>query len=116
LDLRDDADTIGHLSKLSQKPVTVEEGKKLAADIKAYTYIECSALTQKNLNAVFEDACKAVFADQKKPAAGSGKAAPAKSSKEEKSSKSESKKKPAKGGKNANSGEGGGEGDGCVLQ
>lgn len=46
IDLRDEASTIEKLSKNKQKPITQEAGEKLAKELKAVKYVECSALTQ----------------------------------------------------------------------
>lgn len=46
VDLRDDATTIEKLAKNKQKPITFEQGEKLARELKAVKYVECSALTQ----------------------------------------------------------------------
>lgn len=46
IDLRDDAATIEKLAKNKQKPITGEQGEKLAKELKAVKYVECSALTQ----------------------------------------------------------------------
>jgi Ras-related C3 botulinum toxin substrate 1 len=63
LDLRDNEDTISSLKEHDMEPVSQSKGQQLAEEINAYKYVECSALTQKNLTLVFEEACKAVFAD-----------------------------------------------------
>lgn len=49
IDLRDEASTIEKLSKNKQKPITQEAGEKLAKELKAVKYVECSALTQVSL-------------------------------------------------------------------
>ncbi|XP_034172320.1 cdc42 homolog isoform X2 [Osmia lignaria lignaria] len=46
IDLRDDAATIEKLAKNKQKPISAEQGEKLAKELKAVKYVECSALTQ----------------------------------------------------------------------
>uniref|UniRef100_A0A8C6XPH5 Cell division control protein 42 homolog n=1 Tax=Naja naja TaxID=35670 RepID=A0A8C6XPH5_NAJNA len=46
IDLRDDPSTIEKLAKNKQKPITPEAAEKLARDLKAVKYVECSALTQ----------------------------------------------------------------------
>ena len=46
IDLRDDAGTIEKLAKNRQKPITYEQGEKLAKELRAVKYVECSALTQ----------------------------------------------------------------------
>jgi cell division control protein 42 len=47
VDLRDDPAAIEKLSKNRQKPISTENGDRLAKDLAAIKYLECSALTQK---------------------------------------------------------------------
>eukprot|EP01088_Endostelium_zonatum_P001416 TRINITY_DN1171_c0_g1_i1.p1 TRINITY_DN1171_c0_g1~~TRINITY_DN1171_c0_g1_i1.p1 ORF type:complete len:201 (-),score=25.81 TRINITY_DN1171_c0_g1_i1:9-611(-) len=70
LDLRENEDTLKSLKEHNLVPVSAEQGEKLAKDISAYKYVECSALTQKNLNQVFEEACRAVFYFHKQASGG----------------------------------------------
>lgn len=55
-DLRDDPVTLEKLRKSRQKPITFEQGRKLAKTVKACAYIECSALTQRGVKEVFDQA------------------------------------------------------------
>lgn len=55
-DLRGNQEAQSKLSKLKMKPVSVETAEKLARDIGAVKYVECSALTQKGLKNVFDEA------------------------------------------------------------
>ena len=55
VDLRNDAGTIDKLAKNKQRPLTVEQGEKLAKELKAVKYVECSALTQVRLSFHFID-------------------------------------------------------------
>jgi len=46
VDLRDNPATVEKLAKNRQKPISFEMGEKLAKELKAVKYVECSALTQ----------------------------------------------------------------------
>lgn len=61
LDLRDDPKTIASLAKEDKEPIKYSQGLALAKEIGAATYVECSALTQRNLKNVFDEAIKAVL-------------------------------------------------------
>jgi len=61
VDLRDDANTVEKLAKTRQKPVSVEQGDKLGRELRAVKYVECSALTQKGLKNVFDEAILAAL-------------------------------------------------------
>eukprot|EP01128_Nolandella_sp_AFSM9_P006835 TRINITY_DN3599_c0_g1_i1.p1 TRINITY_DN3599_c0_g1~~TRINITY_DN3599_c0_g1_i1.p1 ORF type:complete len:267 (-),score=75.55 TRINITY_DN3599_c0_g1_i1:199-888(-) len=60
-DLRSKPDIIEQLKAEGSKPVTLEKGKEVAVAIKAYKYIECSALTQENLQLVFQETIRSVI-------------------------------------------------------
>jgi len=67
IDLRDDAATIEKLAKNKQKPLTMEMGEKLAKELRAVKYVECSALTQKGLKNVFDEAILAALEPPEQP-------------------------------------------------
>eukprot|EP00300_Choanocystis_sp_HF-7_P022697 c22141_g1_i1.p2 GENE.c22141_g1_i1~~c22141_g1_i1.p2 ORF type:complete len:194 (+),score=47.19 c22141_g1_i1:136-717(+) len=69
MDLRDDRGAIEKLSKLKQKPVTREEGERMAKVCKAAKFMECSALTQDNLKKVFDEAIMSALLPPPAPAA-----------------------------------------------
>ena len=52
IDLREDKEIVGELAKKGYNPVKPEQAEKMAHKIKAYKYVECSALTQKGLKQV----------------------------------------------------------------
>lgn len=60
-DLRSDPQTISRLSRSKQSFISENEAKKLAKQINAFTYVECSALSQKGLENVFNETVHATF-------------------------------------------------------
>uniref|UniRef100_A0A8C6V2N1 Cell division cycle 42 n=1 Tax=Neogobius melanostomus TaxID=47308 RepID=A0A8C6V2N1_9GOBI len=61
IDLRDDPSTVEKLAKNKQKPITPDTAEKLSRDLKAVKYVECSALTQRGLKNVFDEAILAAL-------------------------------------------------------
>ncbi|KAI3409890.1 Rho GTPase [Globodera pallida] len=61
VDLREDAATCEKLAKNKMKPIPAELGERLAKELKAVKYVECSALTQKGLKNVFDEAILAAL-------------------------------------------------------
>lgn len=58
LDLREDVATVTKLSETNQEPVTYNQGLSLSKELNARKYIECSALSMKNVNTVFKEAIR----------------------------------------------------------
>jgi small GTP-binding protein len=113
LDTRENADTLAALKENGQEPISTALGEKLAAEIKAYKYLECSALTQKGLPTVFEESVKAVMAVQKAKKGG-GAAPAAATAKPADAGKAPSAKGAAKPGAAAAPGGAGGD-EKCVI-
>ncbi|MFT7815966.1 cell division control protein 42 homolog [Arapaima gigas] len=61
VDLRDDGNTVEKLAKNKQRPLSPESGDKLARELRAVKYVECSALTQRGLKNVFDEAILAAL-------------------------------------------------------
>ena len=56
MDLRSDLQTLLTLDQQKLKPVTEKEARARAQQMHACAYIECSALTEKNIKTVFDTA------------------------------------------------------------
>lgn len=61
IDLRDDPGVMDKLARQRQRPITFEAGERLARELGAVKYVECSALTQKGLKNVFDEAIVAAL-------------------------------------------------------
>ncbi|QWU88023.1 hypothetical protein CA3LBN_002288 [Candidozyma haemuli] len=60
-DLREDLHLLDELAAKKQKPVTTEQAEKLARDVGAVKYIECSAATQQGVSDLFDYSIRAVL-------------------------------------------------------
>ena len=65
-DLRTDDAKLQELAQSGQKPVTMAEGKQKAAEIKAVSYLECSAMKQEGVKAIFDLALTTALKPKKK--------------------------------------------------
>lgn len=61
IDLRDDLATLEKLNKNKLKPISLEAAERQSKELKAVKYVECSALTQKGLKNVFDEAILAAL-------------------------------------------------------
>lgn len=64
IDLRENKEAIGGLAAQGLSPIKREQGMKMANKVRAVKYMECSALTQRGLKQVFEEAVRAVLQPQ----------------------------------------------------
>ena len=55
VDLRDDPQVLEKLARQKQRPIAPDQGERLARELGAVKYVECSALTQKGLKNVFDE-------------------------------------------------------------
>ena len=58
LDLREDPATMDSLRQKRMEPVSYDQALMCAKEIRAHKYLECSALTQRNLKSVFDEAIR----------------------------------------------------------
>lgn len=61
LDLREDSETLDRLNRAGTAPITYQQGVQMAKEIGAVRYMECSALTQQGLKAIFDEAIRVVL-------------------------------------------------------
>jgi len=61
LDLREDPATLESLRAKRMEPVSYDQALIVAKEIRAHKYLECSALTQRNLKSVFDEAIRFVL-------------------------------------------------------
>ncbi|KRZ06650.1 Ras-related C3 botulinum toxin substrate 1, partial [Trichinella zimbabwensis] len=61
LDLREEQDTIEKLRERRLQPIVHQQGLAMAKEIGSVKYVECSALTQKGVKNVFDEAIRAVL-------------------------------------------------------
>uniref|UniRef100_K1P2D0 Ras-like GTP-binding protein Rho1 n=1 Tax=Magallana gigas TaxID=29159 RepID=K1P2D0_MAGGI len=65
-DTRTDPDVIKELELKKEEPVNTQEGQEVAEQIRAFSFVECSAKTQDGVRKVFETATRAALQYQKK--------------------------------------------------
>jgi cell division control protein 42 len=63
VDLRDDTSVREKLAKQKMSPVRKEDGERMARELGAVKYVECSALTQYKLKDVFDEVGFMISAD-----------------------------------------------------
>ncbi|KAK6456909.1 RHO small monomeric GTPase signal transduction [Scheffersomyces xylosifermentans] len=61
IDLRDDLHVLDELNDKNLKPITIEQGNKLAREVGAVKYLECSAATQVGVKEIFDYAIRSVL-------------------------------------------------------
>ncbi|XP_077718715.1 rho-related GTP-binding protein RhoD isoform X1 [Canis aureus] len=63
-DLRKDKSLLKKLRKNRLEPVTYHRGQEMARSVGAVAYLECSALLQENVHAVFQEAAKVALSSR----------------------------------------------------
>uniref|UniRef100_A0A914X632 Cell division control protein 42 homolog n=1 Tax=Plectus sambesii TaxID=2011161 RepID=A0A914X632_9BILA len=60
-DLRENNSVVSKLARSNQRPISFDQGNQLARELKLVKYVECSALTQRGLKNVFDEAIMAAL-------------------------------------------------------
>ncbi|KAF2899487.1 hypothetical protein ILUMI_06685, partial [Ignelater luminosus] len=55
IDLRNDQRTLDNLARDGKTPISRGQGERMAKELQAVKYVECSALTKENINDVFQE-------------------------------------------------------------
>lgn len=66
-DLREDPKALAELKEEGRAPLSAEDGTKLAGEIGAVQYMECSALHTTGLKAIFDQAIRCGLSAREKP-------------------------------------------------
>jgi len=66
IDLRNDSDVLAKLKTMGERTLTKQDGEKLAKEIGAVAYVECSSKTMENVNEVFDKAVRIVLTPKPK--------------------------------------------------
>ena len=67
IDLRYDRKVLEKLARVKLEPITALDGEEMAGKLGAVKYVECSALTQKGLKNVFDEAFLAALEPPAEP-------------------------------------------------
>ena len=70
LDMRQSEEVAARLRAEGKEPVSTADGQRLAQELGAAGYLECSALTQQGLKAVFDTSIRGAIEAMDRPAAG----------------------------------------------
>lgn len=68
VDLRTNPEVLARLRAEGKQPLSTADGMRLAEELGALKYLECSALTQQGLKAVFDEAIKIALEAKLRPA------------------------------------------------
>jgi len=70
LDMRQNEEAVAKLRSEGKVPLSTSDGQKLAEELGAIGYLECSALTQQGLKTVFDTSIRGALEASDRPADG----------------------------------------------